>query len=392
MLQIEKELHKVFSHRQVGSITRCHEPIVLPSTVDWIENEFLEDEDIEALPVESNGVIVGILDKETFLKAQKKLGVEIRFKDIKNFLIEKPMEINAEELVDNVFDRIVTNEAHKISSYFLVYYRNSYMGFVSMLEIVKRMNSIIALDMEKAREVQENLLQKAKSNINSIIEFSVYNRMAGRVGGDFYINHLYNNRNFQIIGCFDVSGKGFSASMGTITIGSFITSLSVHGIEDTNPISFSQKLDRYVRDLSPDGNFIAGGLVFINYEHEKCYIQNFGLPPIYIFDVSNQKKTLKVLKSSLPPFGLGALSENRPFFVKFDIKKDLRIIMFTDGLPELKDPYGLQFGDEAVTQLILKNVNLSQAEFIRLVSDTVENYRKENTFSDDITLLDIKFN
>ncbi len=392
MLKIEKELHRVFSHRQIGSITRCLEPIMLPSSAEWIENEFSEDEDIEALPIENNGVIVGILEKETFSKLSSKLkwGGEVRLKDLKNVLVEKPPEINAEEIIDNVFDRIISENKESISRYFLVFHRGSYMGFVSLPQIVRQMNSLLIMDMEKAKEVQSYLLEKAKEK-DSRLEFAVYNQMAGRVGGDFYINYEYSNKKAQIIGCFDVSGKGFSASLGTITIGSFITALRIHNIEDKEPSSFSQKLDNYVKELSPEGSFIAGGLVLIDYENNKCFIQNFGLPPMYIFDIQNNKKSLKVLKSNLPPFGLGSLSNSKPVFAQFEIKKDLRIIMFTDGLPELKDSFGVQFGDDTVTQLIVKNANISQSDFINTVREAIEKHRKNVPLSDDITLVDIRF-
>jgi len=240
MQKIEKELHGVFSPRQVGSIARCLEQVPLPSSVEWIKKEFLEDEDIDALPIEDNGTIVGILEKETFFSVARNWKGEIRLKDLKNIIIEKLPELNAEALIDNVFEMIVSEKMHEISSYFLVYFRGSYMGFVSLLQIIRQMNYLLIMDMEKAKEVQKNLLEKAKYT-HSLMEFGVYNQMAGRVGGDFYINYLYKNRNFQIIGCFDVSGKGFSASMETITIGAFITSLNVHSIEDTDPLSFSKK-------------------------------------------------------------------------------------------------------------------------------------------------------
>ncbi len=391
MLKIEKELQRVFSHRQVGSITRCLEPIILPSSVEWIEEEFLEDEDIDALPIENNGVIVGILEKETFFRSLRKFGKEIKLKDIKDFLLTEVPEINAEDIIDNIFEKIMSKEKHKISPYFVVYYRSSYMGFVSLLQIIKQMNSLLIMDMEKAREVQTHLLEKSILE-NQLLEFRVYNKMAARVGGDFYINHIYKNKNFQIIGCFDVSGKGFSASMGTIVIGSFITALSINEIEDTNPLSFSQKLDEYVKELIPEGSFIAGALAFVDYDKGRCFVQNFGLPPVYIFDSCGNKKILKILKSSLPPFGLGNLSNIKAMFVEFEIKKNLRIIMLTDGLPELKDPYGTQFGDDAVQQMILKNSNLKQMEFIKVVSETIEKHRKYTSFSDDITLIDIRFN
>jgi sigma-B regulation protein RsbU (phosphoserine phosphatase) len=68
-----------------------------------------------------------------------------------------------------------------------------------------------------------------------------------------------------------------------------------------------------------------------------------------------------------------------------------RLILFTDGLTELENPLGQQYGVDRLIQFVRKNRNLAAADLKSAILNELMDFGK-GIFDDDLTLLIIDVN
>jgi len=387
---IEREIQQGFQEHQIGSITQCVEPITYPFTLEWLKDRFNESAEIQGIPVERDGIVVGVIGRSALDRISENWRGQIREKELSLAIGEKPRYLHGDDSIDRVFDEIVQAGSAHIPEFFCVIDRNSFMGFVSFEQILRRVNELRNIDMDKAKEVQEYLLSRAIQT-DATISLRAFNRMAGRVGGDFYQSSLYAEGRRRCVACFDVSGKGLSAALTTTIVGAFFTALGQLVSQVRDPAAITRMLDAFVRELSPEGTYVAAAIGYLDLEAKKVLIQNCGLCPVFILMPKEQGHAVKLLKPHLPPLGLGELTSLKQTFVEVDFAPGLRIVMFTDGLTDMRDGDGYPFGEERAQSLILDSRGQSAEEFVALLDKTTSEYQKEARQVDDITVLDLRF-
>ena len=110
------------------------------------------------------------------------------------------------------------------------------------------------------------------------------------------------------------------------------------------------------------------------------------MPPIFIYRPANLKID-EILHESMP---LGA-------FKSFDYKVHQSklatgdtMLLFSDGLPELKNPDGAQFDYPRVEQIFKEEAGKSSQEIIDRLVDAGDMWRKDQAPDDDVTMMVIK--
>ena len=73
-----------------------------------------------------------------------------------------------------------------------------------------------------------------------------------------------------------------------------------------------------------------------------------------------------------------------------NITPGTRIICYTDGLTELENEKGEDFGIDALKEIIKKNEHLNMMELNALIMKTVEKYKQRRSYIDDIALFSLK--
>ncbi|MEP2774641.1 MAG: SpoIIE family protein phosphatase [Luteolibacter sp.] len=254
-------------------------------------------------------------------------------------------------------------------------------------------NNQIEADLQMARKVQEALLPDEQEI--SIVEgdsglvIAHHYRPAAAVGGDFFhIVPLTKGR----VGVFicDVMGHGVRAALITGIIRGLIDELRT---QMPNPGRFLSALNNRVRTILEgiDEPFIAtafyfvadpvkGELKFSNAGHPKpvCLRQGMGM--------------LGLLGDGKPRSGpaLGLLNEAVFPNLTHPLEKDDRIVLFTDGIFEMEDSEGNEFGQEAFHQSLAKHSDLPAVELFAAVLEDVRKFSGTTDFGDDVCLLSIR--
>lgn len=235
-------------------------------------------------------------------------------------------------------------------------------------------------EAEIARNVQEMLVP---SNLpdNEYFKIAATYLPHQSVGGDYF--DVIKVEGGYIFCIADVSGKGvpaalimsnFQASLRTLCkltcdVETIITDLNLHLDENT-------KSDHFVTCFLAYYNIESKTIEYINAGHN---------PPYYL-------NGDKVEELKLGCFMLGAFP-TIPVVKKaiVPIHKNGKLFMFTDGITETVDNDGVEFGEDRLKMFLQATLNtdlkLNHADLIIAVDE----FKDEQDYRDDLTMLSIRF-
>jgi sigma-B regulation protein RsbU (phosphoserine phosphatase) len=120
----------------------------------------------------------------------------------------------------------------------------------------------------------------------------------------------------------------------------------------------------------------------IDHTAGKLRYSNTGHPHAFIISSDG---TTRRLSAESPPLGL---SDQVPGTesVPWQKGKDL-LALFTDGIVDTRDPAGNRIGENAVLDVIRKNLKKAPADLVKSVFDRLERYSEGGASPDDLTML-----
>ncbi len=386
-------LQDEFAYRQIGAITMQVDPIDVSASLETVMDFFRDNPAHSALPIERNGVLIGILERTTVEKMNESAWTRFWQKDLDAYIQSPLLSLRADDYIEKNINRITELNNEKGTRFFAVFYRKSFFGIVGLREMLMRITDLRSRDMAKARMVQQNLLDHSSAKKDPRYSVLTWNRMANEVGGDFYQDFAFPDGNRHIIGCFDVSGKNVAASLSTMAIGSFFTALKHFDLGDRFGEATTLLMDDYIENLTPSDMFITAALCYVDLAEGTVLIQNCGHTPIYLFIPGENKKIAgRTMNPNLPPLGMGILQSEESTSYKLNIVKGLRIALYTDGLTDMVTPDGVRFDDDRTRELIASTYGKSENDTRDVFQKEIDGWISEAMLPDDITIIDIRFN
>lgn len=229
------------------------------------------------------------------------------------------------------------------------------------LELIEK-NKRMRRDLGVAKRIQEKILPIKGKTYNLDIDY-VYSP-SEMLSGDMFDIFKIDKDNLGIY-IADVSGHGVSASMMTMFIRQTMRSIKDYILNPSYALTELQKRF-YKLNLEVDKYFTIFYGVFNKNTYEFAYA-NAGhncIPIIY-----NSESDITLLK--LTGFPILSLFdkveyEGRSIF----LKKDDKVLLYTDGITEVRDKEGKEFGIEGVVDLINTNRDISVSE----IEDNIMNF------------------
>lgn len=240
-------------------------------------------------------------------------------------------------------------------------------------------------ELKIASEIQNDLLPKKIPRIAGI-DLAAYYRPCKDVGGDYYDVLELPNRNMGIV-VADVAGKGIPGAMIMTMTRSFLR------MESERSLSPAQTLSNVNRTLSSNirrGMFVTALYLILNLDTKKCIISSAGHNPLIIWRQATKKCGL------INPDGIAMGFDKGPIFNRTIKEQTIQlhpgdhIVAYTDGVVETMNSAKQEFGNERFYQLISQLASRNSKQFIDLVIQVLDNYKKEAPQHDDITLVSLK--
>ncbi|MEJ7759244.1 MAG: GAF domain-containing SpoIIE family protein phosphatase [Gemmatimonadaceae bacterium] len=246
---------------------------------------------------------------------------------------------------------------------------------------------LVRSSMEQQRHMQEmrlahDLQMKLLPNPSIVApEADVAARVvpAESVGGDFY--HLFRapgGRTGIMIG--DVSGHGYRAAL---IMALAMSASAIHAQNTSDPGQMLSMLYLSLRDeLATTEMFISVFFGLLEHDGSMFRYANTGHPHAFIFPAAGEPSRLL---ASSPPLGM---SEQAPLAsaAPWSAKSDL-LVLFTDGIPDLRNSNGDRLGEARVLEVISKHRSEPVSDILDRVFDLLRSYSGEVPSPDDLTLV-----
>lgn len=236
-------------------------------------------------------------------------------------------------------------------------------------------------EMDLAAEVQKELIP---SNFPKNPNFEFHGKYIPfeSVGGDYYDLIKIDEDNIAFCIC-DVSGKGISAGM---LMSSFQATLRTLLSRKLDLIELVKSLNTKFLNITKQARFISMFIGKYNIKTRKLEFINAGHNPPVL--KNNDKVKLLETGSCI----LGAIEE-LPFIESEEVylENDAILVMYTDGFSEIENEFGVEFGVENITKLLLAHKNKPLRLLLDHYMKSIHKYRGENAVFDDISLLCAKF-
>ena len=236
-------------------------------------------------------------------------------------------------------------------------------------------------DLIIAAEVQAELIPSVFP-INKHFEFSGKYIPFDIIGGDYYDFINIDEDNIAFCIC-DVAGKGVSAGMLMSNFQAALRTLISRDYDLKNLVS---ALNEKVLNITKQFRYITMFIAMYNTKTRKLQYVNAGHNhPV----LKNGEKIIKLTKGCTI---LGMIKDLGNIEVGEKILEENAIlVMYTDGLSEIENDQGEEFGIKNITKYIQNNEKLVLKNFTNKLIDEVEVFKGENEIFDDVSLLCARF-
>jgi sigma-B regulation protein RsbU (phosphoserine phosphatase) len=244
-------------------------------------------------------------------------------------------------------------------------------------------------ELEIAREVQNQLFPR-NAPILKTFELLARCNPARMVSGDYYDYQILQDSKVAL-SFGDVAGKGISAALLMATVQSaFRTQIracleaSAAADSSASLVSTSRLVGQLNQQLhahsSPEkfSTFYFG--IYDDRASELIYTNAGHLPPMLV-------RRGEVLRLEINGMVVGAFPFAEYGETRVQLESGDVLVCFTDGITEPENEYGEMFGEERLTDVLLRNAHRGSAEMIDAVMKSVHDWTGSPELQDDMTLL-----
>jgi len=235
-------------------------------------------------------------------------------------------------------------------------------------------------EMKIARDIQLSLLPQGLPQLKNY-DISVIYETIREVGGDYY-DFFKKKKNIQPLVLADVEGKGLSAALLAASCQAIFHSLNELYL--FKPAKVVGKANAMIHEITNGSRFITLFWMLLDDETPALTYVNAGHNQPYLISGS------KVIQLSEGGFLIGfsaasAYKQHTVFLHSGDI-----VCVFTDGVFEVQNPAGKEFGEKAMVEYIQQNSRLTAAELSNGLYRKIKNFANNTDFHDDFTILIVK--
>ena len=231
-----------------------------------------------------------------------------------------------------------------------------------------------------ARDAQLRLLPKQNPQIGGY-DIAGVCIPAEEIGGDYY-DYLATRRGYLGIVVADVSGHGIASALAMTA---FRGLLRTHANRKLSASSIGQMINQLLPDFTGDSHFITMSFGIINLETDHMTFVSCGHPPALLIHMDGRTTTLKTNGPALGIFNKVNYENETVLISNGDT-----LVMYTDGVMELENPEGENFGITRLKEVINKNKHSTATALIQQVIREAQKFTGFETFLDDFTLVIIK--
>ena len=237
--------------------------------------------------------------------------------------------------------------------------------------------SIMQHDISLAHEIQQTVVLKEIPEIEGV-DIAVRYIPADQLGGDYYdIQKIDDNRIAVLIA--DVSGHGLPAAFICAMLK---VTYAMHLENEHVPHKLMTRINDSMFNFTDD-QFVTAFFAVIDLKEKMIYQSSAGQWPLMA--CSSDGSEVRFVESKGVPFGWVPESNHETDRMEF-FKGD-RLILFTDGIVELRNADGQMFWTDGIAEMLQNKRGLSCNDFADSVIEKLGSWARHDKFDDDVTLI-----
>lgn len=248
--------------------------------------------------------------------------------------------------------------------------------------VIERKNRQLDEELALARKMQRGILSLAFPRKPGI-GFAVKYIPSYHLSGDFYdIFELSENMVGVLIA--DVCGHGINAALVTAFLKASVRDMSQNF---GKPHELLASLDARLHDLLASTMFVSAFYMIIDLEGRELLYANAGHPwPLFYSGQTGEIGELRAEGTLLAVHGDSEYSSKKAPFLDGD-----RVVLFTDGLFDVKNAAGEFYPGERVRSILCAHPRTGGSRLVDILIDDVRGFAGGMNFADDINLIVIDF-
>jgi serine phosphatase RsbU (regulator of sigma subunit) len=232
-------------------------------------------------------------------------------------------------------------------------------------------------ELQRVREIQERLLPMVPANIGSGFEIAHYWRPARAVSGDYFdaIDLGSEKRGICIA---DVVGKGMPAALLMSNVQAAVKAVASDSIP---PSDLCARVNRVLAGNLAPGNFVTMFYSVMDTESRTLTYTNAGHCAPILIRRNGSTERLESGGALLGVFRNWVFEQQTVTLEAGD-----RLVLFTDGITELKDSTEEEFGEERLEALLRNCRGLNAEQMKQRVLEAIAAFNA-GEYQDDITVV-----
>lgn len=237
-------------------------------------------------------------------------------------------------------------------------------------------------EIHLAARLQQTLVPKSLTTKRA--DIAVTYRLAGALSGD-YARFYFQDKDTLIFFIGDVTGHGVPAAL-------LVNRLHVEFLdlvqEETSPGRILMRLNEFIlKDFEGTSMYLSAVCGALDFKRKRMIYSNHGHPPQYLVRKRSEISRLEPQASLLGVNpGNGLLYEK-----EIPVNRGDFILLFTDGVLELRNTTGQMFGKERAEGFLIRHGDMTPSDFNTLLIQELESF-SGHQFKDDVLLLSIRIN
>lgn len=234
-------------------------------------------------------------------------------------------------------------------------------------------------ELELARDIQCRLLPD-RSLQDPRLEAAGINISSSAVGGDYY-DYLSLEEERTALALADVSGSGLSAAL---LMAAVRTGVRLELRSETDPAAVARRLNQLLEESIPENQFVAAVLALLDPTGTLRYCNAGHHPPLLLG--SGPRRRLEGGGLILGAFPDSSYETRTVQLAPGDL-----LVFYTDGLTELADAQGEQFGPDRLEGTLQEVRDRPLPEMIEVVRAAARRHRGSEKADDDVTLMLVRW-
>ena len=237
--------------------------------------------------------------------------------------------------------------------------------------------------MQRDEEIAEQVFSGAVVAGNVALEqIRSLLRPASVFSGDVMLTAFSPTRDLHVM-LGDFTGHGLASALGALPASEVFRTMTAKGF---SPQQILRAINNKLHNLLPTGMFLAAQFIRVSNKLDRILAFNCGMPDCFVLDGETREIKHTIISNTLP-LGITTEFELSDCVQYFQVNRNDRVLLATDGVTEARNRHGEYFGINRFRNSIKESTGFEYV--LEGVGITLDEYCQEAEQDDDISLVEI---